>query len=321
LQEIEDASGNIPWPLDRSPGGADVLKKQAACAFQAFAAKRLRAEPLNRNDWGLSAAERGSILHRTLEKIWSPAGGALHSLDDLKAAVKDGQLGEMVRSAIADVFARFDVARDTWIVAYLMSEQRRLQVRIEEWMKIEAARVPFKVIACEEKLEGVNVGGLQMRLRADRIDEVGNSDRLLIDYKSGMVSPNDWQPPRLNEPQLPLYAIFGKVEDVRGVLFARIRAGDTGFEGSVTDAQAQVFADAGPSSKLMKEPYTESMRDTWHDALLTVADGFLRGEAMVNPKDGKKTCKNCAFPGLCRVAEVRNPLEESGDAEGNDNGE
>ena len=318
LREIEDASGSIAWPLDRSPGGADVLKKQAACAFQAFVAKRLRAEPLNRNDWGLSAAERGSVLHRALEKIWSPVGGALHSLDDLRAAIEEGRLTEIVRSAIAEVFARFDVAGDTWIEAYLMSEQRRLQLRIEEWMRIEAARAPFKVIACEEKLEDVNVGGLPMRLRADRIDEVANSDRLLIDYKSGIVSPGDWQPPRLNEPQLPLYAVFGKVEDVRGVLFGRIRAGETGFEGCVEDVGLQLF---GAQNSKVKESYTDAMRDEWHDALLTVADGFLRGEAMVNPKDGKKTCKNCAFPGLCRVAEVRDPLEETGDAEGNDNGE
>ena len=321
LQEVEDASGSIAWPLDRSPGGADVLKKQAACAFQAFAAKRLRADPLNRNEWGLSAMQRGAILHRTLEKIWSPADGALHSLNELEAAIAEGRLSGIVRAAIADVFAQIEAGGDTWIQAYLISEQRRLQVQLEEWMTVEAARLPFKVIACEEKLEGVNVGGLQMRLRADRIDEVADSGRLLIDYKSGMVSPSDWEAPRLNEPQLPLYAVFGNVEDVRGVLFARIRAGETGFEGRVSDAQSQVFANAGASSRLVKEPYTETMRDKWQDALLAVAEGFLRGEAVVNPKEGKKTCQLCPFPGVCRVAEVRDPLEENGDAEGNDNGE
>jgi probable DNA repair protein len=321
LDEVEDASGIIAWPLERSPGGADVLKHQAACAFRAFAMKRLRAEELNRSEWGLSAAERGILLHRTLEKIWSPATGALHSLDDLKNAIRQGRLREILASAIAEVFAQFDGADDPWIRAHLSGERNRLQLRLKEWMETEAARVPFKVIACEEKLDEVNVGGLKLRLRVDRVDQVANSDCLLIDYKSGEVSPRDWQVPRPNEPQLPLYAVFGNLENVRGLLFARIRAGRMDWSGRVADAQAQLFADAKANSALAKEPYTDSMRDEWHDALLSLASDFLKGEAAVDPKQGRKTCQFCPLPGLCRVAEAASPLEESIHEDGNGNGE
>ncbi|MGC2163837.1 MAG: PD-(D/E)XK nuclease family protein, partial [Silvibacterium sp.] len=255
--------------------------------------------------------------HKTLEKVWSPSDGALHSLDDLQSAMREGRLGEILTTAIADVFARFEPVEDAWMRAYLASEQRRLHVRLEEWMRIEAARVPFKVIACEQKLGDVNVGGLNLRLRADRIDELGGGDRLLIDYKSGEVSPRDWQPPRPNEPQLPLYAVFGNVDDVRGVLFAQIRAGKTGFSGSVTDVRSQLFADAKGNSSLAKEPYSETMRDAWQDALLMLAEDFLRGAAAVDPKE-KKTCEQCPLPGLCRVAEIRSPLEEGVDLEGSE---
>lgn len=320
LEEVEDASGSISWPRDLSPGGAEVLKYQAACAFQAFAARRLRAEALNRSEWGLSSAERGTLLHQTLEKIWSPSKGALHSLDDLQSAIREGRLAGILTSAITEVFAQFDAAEDSWIRAYLLNEQRRLHLRLEEWMREEAARLPFRVIACEKELKGVNAGGLKLNLRVDRIDEVEGSKSLLIDYKTGVVSPNDWKPPRPNEPQLPLYAVFGNVENLSGVLFACIRAGLTGLTGSVADVKAQLFANAKPNSTLAKEPYTESMRDTWHDALLALAEDFLRGEAAVNPKQGKKTCQYCPMPGLCRVAEARNPLEDI-DGEENDNGE
>jgi ATP-dependent helicase/nuclease subunit B len=310
LEVLEEASEVVAWPQERSPGGYEVLKHQAACAFQAFATKRLRAEPLNRSEWGLSAAARGVLLHKTLEKIWSPSNGALHSLDELQSATHEGRLGEILIGAIADAFAKFGPVEDTWMRAYLASEQRRLRIRLEEWMNEEAMRVPFRVVACEQKLNDVRVGDLMLNLRADRIDEVGTSDRLLIDYKSGEVSPSDWQPPRPNEPQLPLYAVFGNVEDVRGVLFAQIRAGATGFRGSVTDVRSQLFANAKASSALVKEPYSESLRDGWHDALLKLAGDFLRGEAAVNPKEGKKTCAHCPLPGLCRVAEVLDALEE-----------
>src|SRR5271156_5579746 len=66
LQEINDASGTIAWPREQCAGGASVLKDQAACPFRAFAAKRLNAEELNRSEWGLSAGERGILLHKVM---------------------------------------------------------------------------------------------------------------------------------------------------------------------------------------------------------------------------------------------------------------
>jgi len=321
LEEIEDASGCIAWPLDQPAGGSEVLKQQAACPFQAFAKKRLRAEPLNRSEWGLSAAERGKLMHATLQKIWSPETGMLHSLDDLQSAIKEERLTGILKAAIRDAFLEFEGIEDVWMRAYLSSEQHRLLVRLEEWMREEALRVPFKVIACEKKLDDVNVGGLKLRLRADRVDEVAGSDHLLIDYKSGEFSPKDWQPPRPNEPQLPLYAVFGGLDNVRGVLFAQIRAGDTGFVGSVADVKSQLFGDAKANSAFAKEPYSESMRDEWQEALVALAEEFLRGEAAVDPKQGRKTCEYCPLPGLCRVAEARGPLDEGIEAEGSVNDE
>jgi hypothetical protein len=198
---------------------------------------------------------------------------------------------------------------------YLDGEKRRLHRRLAEWMAVEAERAPFEVIACEENLHDVDVGGLKLKLRADRIDQVGKSERLLIDYKTGVVSPHDWEGPRPNEPQLPLYAAFGNVEDVRGALFARIRAGETGFTGAVADLHRQLLPDTKASSALGKIAYTEMMRDGWEAALLALAGDFLRGEATVDPKDGKATCEYCPMPGLCRVAERRDPLEEGAEAE------
>lgn len=291
LETVDEAVEVATWPEELSPGGSDVLKAQAACAFQAFATKRLRVDALNRNEWGLTAAQRGVLLHKVLERIWSPETGALHSLNDLLAAIHEERLGRILEAAIAAAFAEYDAIEDVWMRAYLTSEKRRLRTRLTEWMEVEAARVPFEVIACEEKLNDVHVGGLRLKLRADRIDQLANFDRLLIDYKSSEVSRKDWHGLRPNEPQLPLYAVFGGVADVRGVLFAQIRAGDTEFVGSVADVKAQMFADAKPGSALGKEPYSEEMRDGWEQALLNLAGDFLRGEAAVNPKDGKKNVR------------------------------
>lgn len=313
IETIEEASAQISWPEDRPPGGSEVLKHQAACPFRAFAIKRLHAEPLNRREWGLSAIERGKLLHKALERIWSPDGGALHSLNDLRAAMSAGTLDEILHAAIAKAFTEVDslACDDPWMVAYLEGEKRRLHLRLTDWMKKEAERVSFEVVACEKNLENVDVGGLKLKLRADRIDRVEGSGSLLIDYKSGDVSPKDWALPRPNEPQLPLYAVFGNVENVRGALFARIGAGKKmGFTGAVQDVRSQLLPNEGPRSELVRHPYTEALHDEWHDALVKLADGFLRGEALVDPKQRAQTCRHCALPGLCRVVEAQDAAED-----------
>lgn len=318
LEEIEDASGRVRWPADQSPGGADVLKHQAACPFRAFAEKRLRAREFNRSEWGLTPAERGTLLHKTLEKIWSPSEGALHSLDDLQTAIQEGRLTGILSSAISRSFARFDdAAEDPWLDAYLSSEQDRLLKILRQWMEVEAGRVPFEVTACETEMKDAKVGELQLNLRADRVDRVAGDDRILIDYKSGKVSPKDWHLPRPNEPQMPLYVVFGNIENVCGALFARIRAEDMDLTGSVTDPQSQVFVNIRAGSALAENRYSDTMRNEWHDALMELAEEFLRGEAVVKPKNGKKTCQYCPMPGLCRVADLTSPLEEDEDADGN----
>ncbi|HEV2463206.1 MAG TPA: PD-(D/E)XK nuclease family protein [Acidobacteriaceae bacterium] len=318
LETVEEPSAQISWPKTVSPGGSEVLKDQAACPFRAFAVKRLRAETLNRREWGLSAAERGKLLHKVLERIWSPKDGALHTLDELRAAIRQDHLSEILRTAIANAFTKVDstAGDDPWMRAYLESEKQRLHLRLTAWMKLEADRASFEVAECEKDLSDVDVGGLKLKLRADRIDHVEGSGSLLIDYKSGNVSPKDWDLPRPNEPQLPLYAVFGNVENVRGALFARIRAGKKmGFTGAVEDVRSQLLPNESPRSELVKNPFTTTMRDEWHDALLKLADAFLRGEALIDPKHGADTCRYCPLPGLCRVAETQSIAKDEDEAD------
>jgi hypothetical protein len=78
----------------------------------------------------------------------------------------------------------------------------------------------------------------------------------------------------------------------------------------VKDAKTQLFADIKGTSPLLQNPYSDRVRDEWSEALLNLAHDFLRGEALVDPKDGRSTCEYCPLPGLCRVAERPALLEE-----------
>ncbi len=310
-----------PWSADRIAGGADVLKDQAACPFRAFGRCRLAAQPLNRIEWGLDAAQRGSLLHVVLETVWSPETPEpfrMVSVDDLRNVKSSRRLDEVLRYHIGNAFQKLvrEHAGDAWMQAYLESEQQRLLVRLHEWLLYEAARQPFTVDKREERLKDVNVGDLKLNLRADRIDELPDGSRLLIDYKTGEVSAAAWNGERPDEPQLPLYAAYGNVERVGGILFAQIRAGKTEFVGRAANAQQTVLADLTATSSLVNQPYNEDMHDAWQEAMLHLAEEFLHGEASVDPKHGADTCAYCPLPGLCRVAEAR--VANETDAEGDD---
>ena len=320
IEFIADDSGRTSGPIDEIAGGSEVLKQQAACPFQAFASIRLRARPLNRTEWGFSAVERGSILHKVLQNLWAgetPEPLRLHTLDDLKAAITGGLLEGILTHHISTVFASFvrQHTDDSWMRAYLEAEQQRLALRLKEWLDCEALRQPFTVASVEQELQNVTVGGLRLRLRADRIDRLLDGGHLLIDYKTGLVATKSWEGQRLDEPQLPLYTVYGGVEDVRGLLFAQIRAGCTEFTGHVTNARALLKADLTEKSVLVRVPYNDAMRDGWTAALLDLAEDFLRGEAAVDPKHGAETCKYCPLPGLCRIAELEH-VSAGSDAEG-----
>jgi ATP-dependent helicase/nuclease subunit B len=305
LDKIAGDSGALPWPHEQNAGGADVLKRQAACPFQAFAAKRLGAARLEDTERGLSPGTQGSLLHDVMFRLFFSSGPeSIRNRDDLVNAIGAKTLPGILDAQIdAALTARFGSApADSWQQACLAAEKRRLQARIGEWLEIEARRQPFTVEACEQRLDNVHIGDLRLNLRADRIDLLADGSRLLLDYKTGRVSPAAWQGDRPSDPQLPLYAAYGNVENLSGILFARIRAGETEFEGRVRDARSQLLADQGARTVLVTDPYSDSMRDEWARALKNLAEEFLAGEAAVDPRP--HACGQCHFQALCRIAEL-----------------
>ena len=323
LEPVEDDSGVLPWPQEQTAGGAEVLKRQAACPFQAFASRRLRAEPLDESEWGISPSEKGKLLHAVMQRLFSASEPfPIRSRDDLVTAMDTKQLDDILETHIdAAMRAQFggDLS-DPWQKACLDAEKRRLRIRLGDWLALEAKRQPFTVEGCEQRLHDVHVGDLKLNLRADRIDRLPDGSRLLLDYKTGNVSPASWEGERPDDPQLPLYAAYGNVEDVSGILFARIRSGKIEFEGSVRDAQAQLSAEIRMKKSLITRPYSDAMREGWTHTLAVLGEQFLRGEAAVNPRD-KKVCELCDLHALCRVAEsayVPVTPDEDGEEEGDD---
>jgi ATP-dependent helicase/nuclease subunit B len=305
LEPIDDEKF-IPFPGGGVAGGSDLLKRQSACPFRAFAGVRLNAQALQSVEMGLSASQRGSPPHNVLEMLWKKFQSQEGLIEQRNAGILQATVNEVIREVIDNDPATQH--KEGWRAAYYLAERRRLEKLVLEWLEYETRRMPFWDVAVEQEQKHVDIGALRLHMRVDRLDTVAEGRKLLIDYKTGKVSPKSWEGERPEDPQLPLYASFGELGDICGLLFAQIRAGEIEVKGRAEDAVATVHSELRPQQDLVKKPLTAEMRSQWRTELEKLADSFLRGETTVDPKKPVKTCQLCDLSSLCRKAETLIPL-------------
>jgi ATP-dependent helicase/nuclease subunit B len=268
--------------------GSALFKNQAACPFKAFAEIRLRAQSLEELALGLSAADRGRLVHEVIGAIW----------DELKtylALIAEPNLPGLVARAVAKVLAQAAKFRPhTFTTAFAALEERRLAALMLEWLELERARPPFGSVSCEVK-KTENIGSVTVNLRVDRIDRFANGEIALVDYKTGECDVAGWDDERPEEPQLPLYA-YG-VENLAALSFAQLRRGEVKFAG--------LAAREGIAPGIKAAPDWQARITDWRRVLEELAQQFLSGAAQVDPKRFPHTCRNCDLPALCRIAERR----------------
>ncbi len=276
-------------------GGARVLKDQAACAFRAFAEHRLWSSELANRDPGLDPRDRGSLVHRILETFWAE----LQDQDTLRALPMEDRLVLLDRAIDAALERPGRQVRSAWDAAYLEVERERLRLLLRPWLELELKRPWFRVQQQEQRLSGVALGGVRLELRVDRVDDT-KAGPLILDYKTGSASPGGWLTDRPDEPQLPLYAVFNPTEELGGVAFALLRAGnDLGLKGFCDDA-AQVLAK--PARMLCG---LAEQREAWFEVLTGLASAFAAGDTRVEPKAYPNTCQYCAQRMVCRLDPTR----------------
>ena len=193
----------------------------------------------------------------------------------------------------------------------------RLVRLLTEWLDYEAARIEFEVADTEVE-RTVHIAGLTLDLRLDRIDRLNDDSLLVIDYKSGNVSPKSWSLPRPDDVQLPLYAGFalGDDEVLGGLVFAKVRTGNLEFAGGVLIHRALSPQASKGTSSLVKNQLTLEQLLDWRDCIEQLAQDFLDGRAEVDPRDYPETCERCGLQSLCRIQEREAQLAVEDDFEG-----
>jgi ATP-dependent helicase/nuclease subunit B len=289
-------------------GGSRVLQQQATCGFLAFSEFRLRSRPLNEITAGMDALESGNFLHRTMQAFWK-AVGSQAALRQMDPAAREALLERCIANAVDSRI----VTETDWDKAYLQLQKDRLLILLRFWLNAELDRGPFAVLALEADTM-VSVGPLTLSVRMDRIDRVGDSENngfVYVDYKTGAsANPTSWGGPRPDDPQLPLYALLSEPGELKGLAFAKVRAGK-GMAWLGYQSEAGILP--------MKRPSTvdlDTLIEEWRHTLTTLAEDFANGRATVSPKDFATNCARCAQRLLCRVNPELlfiTPEDEAGD--------
>ena len=277
-------------------GGSALFKDQAACPFRAFARHRLNAQPLQQVDIGLNAMERGNLAHRSLQFLWQRLKD--YKTLDYKSVA---ELKNMIESVVNEAI-KYQVAQqpETFTDRFTDLERQRLQQLLIDWLTIERDRNDFKVIATEQ-WQTLLFQDIEIHFRVDRIDELADGRHIIIDYKTGTVSKNDWQTDRPNDPQLPLYAIT-RDHKVAAIAYGSLKRGKLGFVGLAEDE------DILPKVKPDKDIPWQDQLENWREILIQLANDFRNGEASVEPTT--TACRYCDLHALCRIYERIETFDE-----------
>jgi ATP-dependent helicase/nuclease subunit B len=293
FESYEDTYGPALPTSEPAKAGVTFFADQSACAFRAFAKHRLRSTKLPEMQFGTTPAEKGMIVHELLAALWTTLKrfSVLRAMD---AHERLETIEEIVMEKYKPLFYETRVEREIFLI-----EKKRLTNVLKKWVDFELSRsdIEFEVLGVERQ-ERFDVFGIPMNVRIDRVDRLQDGRLIVIDYKTGKCSANGWKVPRMESPQLPIYALFLSMGAADDIAFAYVHGDQPDW-----------------LSGLDKLSDWDTACISWRDEIKNLAFEIRNGFAMVNPKTTHKTCVYCDQSLFCRIPErLRSELTEELDA-------
>ena len=272
---------------EESSVGSGVLKNYSQCACKGFIEHRLHHKPTPDNIYGYNAQEIGTLTHQCLAHWF-----------DLNKIVSQEAMQSWLHTVLKDYDwpnPKTPAQKDT-IASYISKLCHSWLLESVEMHKHEDAFTFRHEVAIQYKL-----GPLTMRLRADRIDYLSDQTLRVVDYKTGKTQRQGWQGPRLDEPQLPLYAIG--IKPTSAITFVSLHPDQWGYQGIADSPSAlpgiKSYAQWKPKDLDMQ---WQEQLVTWRVQLEALAEQYHRGYAAANPKS-PQSCQFCQLQPICRKYE------------------
>jgi probable DNA repair protein len=291
--EVVPADPPSGWPTGKTvPGGARVLAMQAVCPARAFVEFRLGGGPLEAPARPLDLATRGKVVHRLLERLYS-----LQECSRGLGQIDTGVLRDLFAPLVSTVLDEFLPAGDPFLASLRPLESERLWVLLLSLRDLEVARSGFQVVT--EVARQVRIGPLALSIRLDRLDRLEEGGELVIDYKTGRFAPAGWKRARLQESQLPLYAVTSRS---RGVAVIQLRPPAAQLRGVGDDALGIPGIKSVAAFFREEDLAWNGTLLRWQVQLENLAGEFATGDFRVDPAD--RQWATGQFAGLTRIHEL-----------------
>jgi hypothetical protein len=301
LETFDDSAGVRVNTAFIVPGGVTPLRLQAECGFHAYGEMRLMAERLEEPRPGIDPRDRGKLLHKALELVWSKFDAHFLTLAGSDALSRGPAIADSVRAAITHVYHGHVPPE---LQRAVEREALRLERLIEALFQEEARRSTFHIENLEA-LRQVTIAGGTFEVRIDRIDSLQGGGYAILDYKAGEPRPPRWSAEAVRDPQLLAYLLAERGRDVQALANISLTRGRAKFTGKA--ARTGLLPDVGglnpnkvPAAQI--DAAWQADVEGWLHALHEVAQSYLQGEAPVQP--APDVCRNCHLTVLCRRVEL-----------------
>lgn len=269
-------------------GSTTLLANQAKCPFRAFAAHRLHARTTDPLSPGLSAFERGRLVHKAAEQLWTHLANQPTLL-----SLSEETLGTLIDETLTQVLAACQQpTRSSFPALAQAIEKKRLTRLMQALMHWEKQRTTSFEVTSLETTHTLTLGGIAFTVRIDRMDTLEDGSTWIIDYKSSLPTGSPWKEMRPEEPQILLYALLDA--RINTLLFAELKQGHFRCKGV-----SEVSHDLPGITALKDNESWETQRDTWQTSLETLATEFRAGHCPPKPLHAG-ICQRCDFQALCR---------------------
>lgn len=294
-------------PLDTArEWSVTSLEQLAGCPFAFFASNVLALEPIPRALQGIDPLERGRLVHSALRRfilalMESPPGDWPKSSDGAKALLSECMDSELQKGGSAEELL-WQVERDR-----LLGDSGSPGV-LGQWLELERCRTQegWRPLAAEAAFSALDVAGLSLKGRVDRVDAGPGGAMAVWDYKTGAIPSASKVLEKGLGLQLPAYLIALKRGLVKGV-----ECGDSPLQGgficlrsSGEVAAEPLFEGRGKGRALVD---WDARLPQWEEALRGKLEGPVKGEFPAEPVPGSPgelsrkggACEYCPYDRLC----------------------
>jgi ATP-dependent helicase/DNAse subunit B len=276
--------------------------------FQYFAERSLALEPLPVQPDGISAKDRGRIVHKILKEFVSCLSDGVQGWpDEISAAW--ALLQRTTEEKLGPYQERSEWrAEKRWLLG--VGDAGKLGV-LRVWLEAEQLHWldgwrPVKA-SLETVFDKLSIGGASVSItgKVDRIDEHKTLGRWVIDYKTGSLPGKGELFIHFLEPQLPAYcsaAIKGMSGEAASQGWVgQITAGYASLQ-KVGEVKIEPFVMIRPRKKQIDRTFIAEWEALVSERLVELSAGSFPARPGPDPKKatrGKKPCEYCEMQALC----------------------